>query len=298
MKKNSKKRILFVINPKSGRGQRQDIDAVLSRFSDEYDFDYQTYQTTGENDQEEICRFLDEFKPASVIAAGGDGTINLVASLLINKEISLGIIPAGSANGLAYNLNIPENFEAALKKALTDEAHPVDVIQLNEKHYCLHLADVGLNARIVKRFEKEGSKGMLGYGKQMFRELLEGKTSFTFYINIPGRRRRKMKAEMLVIANAKSFGTGAIINPTGKLNDGKFEIVIIRPYPWWFVFTFLYAAFSGHLHKMRYVKVFSASEAKISLPELQEFQIDGEVIPETKEINVEILHNALKVTGA
>lgn len=298
MKNDSKKRILFVINPKSGRGQRQDIDAVLSRFSAEYNFKYQIFRTTGENDSEEICRQMNEFKPATVIAAGGDGTINLVASLLINKEISLGIIPAGSANGLAYNLNIPENFEAALKKNLIDEARPVDVIKLNEKYYCLHLADIGLNARIVKRFEKEGSKGMLGYGKQLFKELFEGKTSFAFYINIPGHRRRKMKAEMLVIANAKSFGTGAIINPTGNLNDGKFEIIIIRPYPWWFVFTFLYAAFTGHLHKMKYVKVFSASEAKISLPELQEFQIDGEVMQETKEINVEILHSALKITGA
>lgn len=298
MKNDSKKRILFVINPKSGRGQRQDVGDILSRFSSEYNFEYQTYQTTGKNDQEEINYRMEEFQPDTVIAAGGDGTINMVASLLVNKEISLGIIPAGSANGLAYNLNFPENFEAALKKNLVEEARPVDVILFNGEHYCLHLADVGLNARIVKRFEKEGSKGMLGYGKQMFKELIEGKTYFSFYIQLPGRRQRKMKAEMLVIANAKSFGTGAIINPTGKLNDGKFEIIIIRPYPWWFVFTFLYAAFTGHLHKMKYVKVFSASQAKISLPEFQEFQVDGEVMQETKEINVEILHSALKITGA
>lgn len=298
MKNNSKKRILFVVNPKSGRGQRQDADAVLSRFSEEYSFEYEIYRTTGENDSKEVSQRIKNFKPGTVVAAGGDGTVNLVAALLFDSNIALGIIPAGSANGLAYNLGIPENFEAALKKILNDEAKPIDVIKLNGKHFCLHLADIGLNARIVKRFEKEGSKGMLGYGKQLFKELFEGKTYFSFYIKLPEHRRRKMKAEMVLIANAKSFGTGAIINPTGRIDDGKFEIIIIRPYPWWFVFTFIYAAFAGKLHKMKYVKVYSASEALITLPKPQEFQIDGEVLPETSEVKVEILPEAIRVHGA
>ncbi len=298
MKNNSKKQILFVINPKSGRGQRQNTDAVLSQFSEEFSFEYKVYKTTGENDLEEISSLIENFEPETVVAAGGDGTVNIVATLLINSSIKLGIIPAGSANGLAYNLDIPENFEAALKKILNEEAKPIDVVQLNEKHYCLHLADIGLNARIVKRFEQEGSKGMLGYGKQLFKELFEGKTYFSFYIKLPEHRRRKMKAEMVLIANAKSFGTGAIINPTGKIDDGKFEIIIIRPYPWWFVFTFIYAAFAGKLHKMRYVKLYTTSQAVITLPKPQEFQIDGEVLPETREVKVEILPEAIRVHGA
>jgi YegS/Rv2252/BmrU family lipid kinase len=297
LKNNFNNRTLFIINPKSGWGQRQDTNAVLSRFSEEYDFEYKVYRTTGENDSGKISLLIENFKPETVIAVGGDGTINMVASLLVNSEIKLGIIPTGSANGLAYNLNIPENFEAALKKNLSGRDYSIDVIRINKKYHCLHLGDIGLNARIVKRFEEEGSKGLLGYGKQLLKELFEGKTYFSFYIKLPEHRRRKMKAEMLVIANAKCFGTGAIINPTGKLNDGKFEIVIIRPYPWWFVFTFIYSAFSGHLHKMKYVKIYSVSEALITLPKLQEFQIDGEIMPKTKEINVEILHNALKLTG-
>ncbi|WP_372950362.1 diacylglycerol/lipid kinase family protein [Mariniphaga sp.] len=295
MKNSSKKRILFVINPKSGRGQRQDIDEVVSRFSEEFKFDFQFYRTTGEGDKEKIRQHIKEYQPDTVMAVGGDGTVNMVAGELIGHDIKLGIIPAGSANGLAYNLEIPENLEAALKKNLSGKVQSIDVIRINKKYYCLHLGDIGLNARIVKRFEKEGSKGMLGYGKQLFKELFEGKTYFSFYIKLPEHRRKKMKAEMLVIANAKSFGTGAIINPTGKLNDGKFEIVIIRPYPWWFIFTFIYSAFSGNLHKMNYIKIYSASEAIITLPKVQEFQIDGEIIPETKEINVEILHNSLKL---
>ena len=100
---------------------------------------------------------------------------------------------------------------------------------------------------------------------------------------------------MLVFANAKSYGTGAIINPTGKISDGRFEIIVLRPYPWWFVFTFLYAVFTGKLHRMKYIKVYSVKKAGISLVRKQEIQVDGEIIPDVKNIDAEILPRALKV---
>jgi len=190
-----------------------------------------------------------------------------------------------------------EDFEEALIKNLETDSRPIDVIKINDSHYCLHLADIGMNARIVKRFEKEGSRGMAGYGKQLFRELFEGKTFFSFYIEMPGLRRRKMKAEMVVIANAKAFGTGAVINPTGRMNDGKFEVIVIRPYPWWFVLIFIWAVFSGTLHRMKYVRIFSASEARITLTENQAFQVDGEVLEDADAIKIKIIPDALHMIG-
>lgn len=298
MKEKSKLKILFVVNPNSGTAFNSSYRDIISDVLDKERFDWKVFETSGKNDPENIRKHLDTFQPDTVFAMGGDGTVNIVAVELLGKDINLGIIPSGSANGLAYNLNIPQNLKKALNFNLKNDAAPMDVIKINEQHFCLHLSDVGLNARIVKRFEKEGSKGLLGYGKQLFKELLGGKTYFHSYIEVPGHRRKKINAEMIVIANAKSFGTGAIINPTGQVNDGQFEIIIIRPYPWWFVFTFVFAAFIGKLHKMEYVKVYSASEAKITLPEKQECQVDGEVIPETDLVDVKILPGALKLIGA
>jgi len=102
---------------------------------------------------------------------------------------------------------------------------------------------------------------------------------------------------MVVIANAKRFGTGAIINPGGKLNDGKFEIIIIRPYPWWLVVSFVYAAFLGKLHKMKYAKVFSTSEASLRFPENHDIQVDGEIISGIDSLKIEIVSGALNVSG-
>lgn len=298
MKEVFKSKILFVVNPASGTAINTDFRKIISEYSENKGFVYEIVETTGKDDPENIRKHIEKHQPDTVLAMGGDGTVNIVAVELLEKDINLGIIPTGSANGLAFNLGIPVNFKKALSFNLQKDAGRMDVIKINNSHFCLHLSDVGINARIVKRFDKEGSKGLLGYVKQLFKELREGKTYFHSYIEVPGMRRKKMNAEMIVIANAKSFGTGAMINPTGQINDGKFEIIIIRPYPWWFVFTFIFASFSGNLHKMEYVRIYSTNEAKISLPKKQEYQVDGEVIPETDELKVEILPGVLNVIGA
>ena len=297
MKKETERKILFVINPKSGLPMFANYQNIISEIGNKEGFEWEIFKTTGKDDPGKIRNCIETFNPDSVIAVGGDGTVNIVAVELLGKDIKLGIIPSGSANGLAFNLSIPDNFRRALNFNLQKEAGAMDVIKINDRHFCLHLSDVGINARIVKRFEKEGSKGMVGYGKQLFKELWEGKTYFPSYVEVPGQRRKMRNAEMIVIANAKSFGTGAIINPAGKINDGQFEIIIIRPYPWWFVFTFAFASFIGKVHKMEYVKVYSAKEAKIILPKHQEFQVDGEIIPETGLLKVEIMPGVLNVIG-
>lgn len=289
------KKVLLVINYKSGLGTAKDFHSRLLELARESDLQLESYQTTGKGDRAAVRELIDNFRPDVVYAAGGDGTVNLVAAELINKDVSLGIFPAGSANGLAYNLGITNDVEEVLPGYLYETPLLMDVIRFNNDYFCFHLADIGVNARVVSRFEKEGSKGMLGYGKHLLKELSGKKNWFTFYIDVPGSKRKKLKAEMLVFANAKSYGTGAMINPTGKIGDGRFEIIILRPYPWWFVFTFIYAVFTGKLHRMKYIKVYSVKKANISLLRKQEIQVDGEIIPDVKIIDAEILPGALKV---
>jgi diacylglycerol kinase (ATP) len=293
----SGKKLLFVINPTAGL-KRQDYFSAVRDAADDYGFQYLIYKTTGKNDGREIRRHIEDFNPVTVVAVGGDGTINLVAKELLGSRINLGIIPAGSANGLAYNLGIPDDFSEAMKIISVSAPEPFDVISINDKYYCLHLSDIGINARIVKRFEKEGDKGLIGYGRQLFKELFEDKTYFTLKLEVPGKFIRKLKAEMLVIANAESFGTGMIINPGASYNDGQFEIIIIRPYPWWFVFKLLFASVTGRFNKMKYIKVFSLKKAKVILSEPEEFQVDGEIIPDVSSLKIKIIPGALQVLGA
>jgi len=297
MIKNKITKILFVINPKSGTGKNMDYESDIKRHSKDYGFKYMIFYTTGNDDSEKLKEHIHVFGPKTVIAVGGDGTINLVGSLLVGTDIILGIIPTGSANGLAFNLNIPTNFQAALDVNLAAHVKSIDAILINGEDFCFHLSDLGLNARIVKRFEDEGDSGLMGYGKQLFKELFSPKSYFSFTLKTVNGT-KKSKAEMLVIANASSFGTGVKINPEGDLSDGFFEVVVIKPYPWWFFFTTIITGFTGTLHKMQYVDVYKTGLAEIELTQNEEFQVDGEIKNKTNKVKMKIVKQALKVVYA
>ena len=290
-----KKKILFVIKPGSNKAfSEKELREIIHQVISIDKFDWEIYHTTGKQDQEKLNNHINTSEPEIIISVGGDGTANMVASTIIHKKIRMGIIPTGSANGLAYNLKMPNNFKDALERIIHASAKPVDLIEINNKYYCLHLSDIGINARIVKRFSKEKDNGLAGYGKQLIKELSSPKTSFKFTVKTPNYH-EKRKAEMLVISNAPAYGTGAIINPKGILDDGKFEIVIIKPYPWWIMFRFIAAFFSGSLHKMEYVKIISTSKAEITLYTPQDFHIDGEVQKPVKGLDVNIVPGAIEM---
>jgi YegS/Rv2252/BmrU family lipid kinase len=287
-------KILFIVNPTSEKNNKLKIEEIISEFAGQYKFSWEIYYTREKGNDAKIRDLIARFQPGLAIVSGGDGTINLVGKLLLKSQVEMGIIPAGSANGLAYNLHMPNNFRDALHKILNTKAKPFDIIRINQKYLCLHLGDVGINAQTVKRFEREKSKGIAGYGKHMAKEFLAKQHPFSFQLFNQGHR-KKYKAEMLVLANAKAYGTGAIINPDGKPDDGKFEIIIIKPYPWWSFFRLARMLFIGKNHHVDFVKVLSTSKAVIQFSKPQDLQVDGEMIEAIPEIKAEILSSALQI---
>jgi YegS/Rv2252/BmrU family lipid kinase len=286
--------LLIVANPSSGKQWRKDVESMLTGYLQNRHISWELLQTTGSGDAERIHGLLEKLQPKAVVAVGGDGTLNLVATQLIHTDIPMGIVPTGSANGLAYNLEIPSDVEQALQIVLNHRARAMDVLLLNDSHLCLHLADVGVNARVVKRFEEEGSGGIGGYALHLLKEVSSKKEFFRFHLKQP-HETKEIKAEMLVISNAKSYGTGALINPEGRIDDGKFELILIKPYPWWYVFRLLLSAFSGKLHKMQHVRTISTSEALIAFKEPVDLQVDGEVMEGIRSLKIQVLPGALKV---
>ncbi len=287
-------KILFIVNPVSGKTDKKEIEEIIREFAVQYKFNWKTHFTEKQATGDKIQKQIIEFKPELIIVAGGDGTINIVGNLLLNNPVEMGILPAGSANGLAYNLSIPRDFREALQKALEAQAKPFDVIRINRKYLCLHLGDVGINAQAVKRFEKKKSKGIMGYGKHMIKELWSKKQVFSFYLSTEGHK-KKYTAEMLVLANAKAYGTGVTINQDGKTDDGKFEVIIIKSYPWWNLFQLIRLLFIGNGHRFDFIKVISTTKVEIKFGTPQDLQVDGEVIESISAIEAEIIPSALNI---
>lgn len=284
-------RILFIINPKSGQGFNVDFKKLIEAASKKSGSEYHIYTMEG-NDRDRINIEINRYQPDFVAAAGGDGTINLLADILINTNLPLAIIPSGSANGMAKELRIPARIENALEVAFKGKTKEIDLLKINGKT-CIHLADIGLNARVVKRFEKDLKRGILTYAKHLFGEMFLLKT-YTFNLFYEGKNIRR-KGVSVTFANARQYGTGAVINPNGKLDDGKFELIIIKPFPRIKLLSITWKMFRQTLHTSDYAEIISCTEARVISSRKTTLQIDGEVVGKVKEISIECIPRALNV---
>ncbi|HET8861608.1 diacylglycerol kinase family protein [Marivirga sp.] len=287
------KKLLFIINPKSGNNDKSRLEKQISIACDKNSKEYALFYTSGENDKEKIQEKQSNFKADTLVACGGDGTVNLVAQIIINSSTQLAIVPLGSANGLAHELDIEDDVEESLELLMLGRTISMDVIRINEEFICLHLSDVGFNAQMIKDFEESGERGMLSYAKSFFGSLMEKKTT-EFQIEF-NESVKTIKAEMIVLANASSYGTGAVINPDSKMDDGSFELVVFKPIPVKDLISLTLESFLGNIKNSPYVKIYKVKEAKITCQEAELLQIDGELKGECKEVKAEIIKGALTV---
>lgn len=279
-------KLLFIVNPISGGLGKEEFVEKIENHCKKRSFQYKVEFTTGQNDKNNISILIDTYKPDSVVACGGDGTVNMVAEVVKDKKQKLGIIPLGSANGLATEFGVPGDIHMALEIIFKGRTRPLDLVLINDRYYSLHLSDMGLNANLIRKFEKSKSRGKLGYARYFLETLLKKKPN-RFYFDSEEMHRSYL-AEMVVFANATRYGTGAVVNPIGSPTDGKFEVCVFRVYPWYAIFKLTLLFFTGKLDRSPYVKIWSTKEVTVTTKSKEELQIDGESIGRFKKVNVKI----------
>jgi diacylglycerol kinase family enzyme len=164
----------------------------------------------------------------------------------------------------------------------------LDVLFINNK-LCLHIADLGINAELIKNYENSGIRGKLGYFLQTIPTLINSESPFHFQVKTEDGIIEETGV-LLAIANANKFGTGATINPEGKMNDGKFEILIFKNLNFIEILKTIKVAPEM---SSDFVHIVSTSKAEISCKTKVPFQIDGEFLGEIKKASVTIKKEAL-----
>ena len=287
---STNKRVLLVVNPISGGKDKTPIVDQIKETLREKNFDFRIFETTGEHDKENLYWVFNEFEPHRVFIIGGDGTIKLMAEILKNDVVPLGIFPAGSANGLAENLDLPTNYTQLIEIALSDHFVELDTISINNE-LCLHISDVGLNAALIKNYSEGNIRGKLGYIIQSIPTLIKSDFPFHFKIELDGRTLHR-NAVLLAIANARRYGTGSTINPHGKYDDGLFEVLVFKE----FNIPEILKTFRENVELSKdFLEIFSASEVRIECTKNIPFQIDGEYRGEIKKVQAIISPIKIKI---
>lgn len=291
-KGRSVQKVLFVVNPKSGGKDKSLLAGQIQTFCDEHELVHVIVETGKRATEKKIQEEIDEFKPDCVVAAGGDGTVNLVGKLLNNTKIALGIIPLGSSNAVAKNLKIPLTIPAALKTIHQFYTRDIDTLDING-NFCLHLCDLGFNANLIKRSHKSKLRGMMTYAYNLILELFTFRI-FRYKLETPTENFNG-KAFAITITNMQLYGNRAAINPVGKMDDGKFEICIFKPAPPLQLVYLFIQLYRHTIHKSKYSIFIRSKEATLVNEGKESVHIDGEPIHLTKKINIQIVPQSLKV---
>lgn len=281
-------KLLFIVNPGSGSDDT-DFKTVITDFFKPLDHQFEIYELTKNCSPENIKAAIDQAKATRVIAVGGDGTLKLVCELLKGTKTPIGIIPAGSANGMAKELGIPLAINEALDLAINGATKEIHAVVVNGE-LCIHLADIGFNAYIVKKFDDLPQRGMWGYAKALWKALWSHhKMEVEFQI---GEEIIRSEAAMVVIANATMYGTGVKINPDGKLDDDVFEVILVKRYSLMEVIKIRFTDLPFNPEK---IESFQTKGLRIKARHKAHFQVDGEYIGKVNTIEAKLLPAAITV---
>ncbi len=296
-----RKKILFIINPKSGNNKKLFNGERIKKFIKSEKFDYEVLFTKYQSHAKEIIRKLSASELDILVAIGGDGMINEVIQNL-NKEIFLAIVPTGSGNGLARHLKISvKNKKHTFNLLLFAENnyHNIDLWKFDDKDKFINVAGIGFDAYISQLFTDVNKRGFFSYVRLVIKHFVKykGINCKIDFTNEEGSKKliNIKKAFLVSFANTTQFGNNAYIAPTAKDNDGLINICILKKFSFIASFKIAYLMFTKKIEKSKYYTSYKAKKLFVSDVNTDIAQIDGELMKINGIFNIEKIDYQLKV---
>lgn len=283
---------LFILNPRSGRRRRGDIAQAIRSGCAGWAAEVDVTSCESKDDLDTIIASAARTGVEVVYAVGGDGTVHEIAKRLVNTELALGIIPAGSGNGLARHLGIPLTAEAALATCRDGVIETIDSATVNGLPF-FGVMGIGLDATIAERFASSTTRGMRTYVRLGFRTFL-GFRAEEYEIEIDGAKQRR-EALVLAIANSSQYGNNARIAPLASLQDGLLDVVIIESASWFSAPRMLMRLFDGTFLRSKGVRFIQGRDVKIRRAAAGPAHVDGEPITLPETLAVKVVPRSLRV---
>ncbi|GHB53697.1 diacylglycerol/lipid kinase family protein [Persicitalea jodogahamensis] len=286
---------LFVINPNSGTTLGREagqMATLLEKKAKEAGYEAECVITEAKGHATELAAVASAHKQFdTIVAVGGDGTVNEVARALLHSGTALGILPLGSGNGLARHLGIPLTLPAALDHLWKSVSVTIDSATLNfQPFFCV--AGLGFDAYVSQLFGKQSQRGWDTYVKVSMKAYLD---------YLPQRLKIEgQDAEIfsLSFANAGQFGNNAWVAPHADLADGLLEVCTVTPFPKWFGTALAFQLFTKNLRTSTYVAYQSLTSLVVETKHPALVHYDGEPWQlETNRIEVNIVPQSLRVRG-
>ena len=287
-----KKKVYVIINPKSGTSNKISLIAKFAKAFDAKEYSVHYLLTGYAGHGYEIALEAVKEKIDIVVAVGGDGTVNEIGRALIGSDTILGIIPLGSGNGLGRDLHIPLDPSKAIDVIAKRNVKQIDYgIANGHTFFCT--CGVGFDAEVAQKAINQKQRGMFMYVKNMLTTYF-GINLETYEIECPTGT-ITTKAFVVTCANAAQYGYNAYIAPHADIQDGKMNIVILKPFSIFDVPKTSLQLMTKKIDKNKKMIEIVTNKAVIRREKEGVMHIDGDALPTSKDIEIEIFNKGLNV---
>ncbi len=285
------RKLLFIVNPNAGKKISEHlIDTIRKQFPQ--NVYYQIVIWKDKNHFKEVLDILHSQNYTDVVAVGGDGTVNQVAKSIVGTDIALGIVPAGSGNGLARSLGLSMKVEEVIKQIYNGKTVTIDNGTVNTiPFFCT--SGIGFDAHIGNLFATSAKRGLQSYIKITFTQLFKYRAkNYTLKFN---GEELKRKAFLITVANAGQYGNDFYIAPQANMQDGKFHIVILKPFNPFSVFGLFIKIMRNKAHLSKHIETYTANTLTITRDTKDTIHFDGEPAIADAEVIYDCKPKSLKV---
>jgi diacylglycerol kinase (ATP) len=295
-----KRKILYFINPISGPHRKKSLEQIIIEKTKEQKISFEILHAERDGQYSFLKEKITKEKITDIVICGGDGTINNIAAKLTGSNINVGIIPAGSGNGLALTAKIPKQTALALEVIFKGKSAYIDAFYINNYFSCM-LCGIGFDAQVAHDFALQEQRGLTTYIKQSIKNFFKA-SPYVFDIILKGEP-FTTEAFFISIANSNQFGNNFTIAPKASLNDGLLDIIIVKKMSKVrLVWAVLKQIRSGEVAKHdalnaydNEVLYFQTDELTILNPLLAPLHIDGDPAKTETSLNIKILPAAFKL---
>ncbi len=291
-----KTNIHFIINPIAGKGKNELSEALLETYFPKTEYSVSIKKTEFVLHATALTKKSIEEGAQIIVACGGDGTINEVASCLVNTSVILGILPMGSGNGLASNLKIPKNINKALTIIKNQNVIAIDTGTINGEPFFSNTG-VGFDAHVISDFEKNTTRHLFSYVQSTLRTLK--KFHYKNVVELKYNETTELISPFLLfVSNSNEMGYKMSLTPRASLQDGLLDLVIVPELSHFklFIFTILFLFKKHHwMKEVRFKQIASLQIRSLDDIILKTQKDGGFFVPKEPRIEIAIHPKNLKV---
>jgi YegS/Rv2252/BmrU family lipid kinase len=287
-----------VLNPVAGQSDPQEIRALLKDAMDKGLWDFDLYETTGKEDLKQIVTEALRKDYDLIVACGGDGTVSGVADGVAGSDVLLGVLPGGTVNAFATEMDMPKTIEDSMDVILGEhEIRKIDAIK-SGGHFYLLFASVGFSSTSIDAVDRE-EKDKLGWLAYLSNAIQKSFESEPFYVKIEvDGKAEEFEVHEVLLFNSDQIGVvDEHIGLDVKIDDNLLDLYAVRSGNFGDMIQSLFNRVSGKSEKAPYIRHWSVEESvRIETDPIVAYQADGDIKGETPVV-FEVAKGVLSVVA-